>query len=233
MIIKEILRQRNEGIKDENGTFITPTVPNLVYVLRENKSLNGGKYDYLTKYAVESSLKCGFPNYVSNKYNISKKINLGLVTINLPQISILSEGDDDKFWNLLEERCELCKEALMYRYYALLGKTSEISPIHWKYGAISRLKDGEKIDKLLSKEHAYLSLGYIGLEEMTRKMLGATINEPEGKKLALKVLEFLKNKINKWEKETSVGFNVIGVNSKELGDILLHTDKTQRIIINL
>ncbi len=227
MIIEEILRQRTVGIKNENGEFIITNVPNLVYVLKENNNLSGGKYDYLTKYAIECSLKCGFPNYVSEKYNISEKINLGVVTINLPQIAIIADGDNTVFWSTLEERCELCKEALMYRYYALLGKTAETSPIHWKYGAISRLKDGEKIDKMLTKEHSYLSLGYIGIEEMTKKMQGVSHRETDGKKFAVKVLEFLKNKITKWEKETGVGFSLVGVNSRKIGELLLHTDKEE------
>ena len=128
---------------------------------------------------------------------------------------------------MLEERAELCKEALMYRYYALLGKTADISPIHWKYGAISRLKDGEKIDSILTKENVDLALGYIGIEEMTQKMLGVSHKETEGKKFAITVLEFLKNKISKWEKELKVGFTLIGVNSEELGELLLHTDKEE------
>ena len=178
MIIEEVLKQRYEGIKNEAGVYVTPAFPKLVYVLDEHNCLKGGKYDYLTKLAVKCSAKRMYPDYISakkmkenyegnvfspmgcrsflspwkdenGKYKFEGRFNQGVVSINLPQIAIIADGDEDKFWKLLEERLELCKEALMCRHYALLGTTSDISPIHWQYGAISRLAKGEKIDKLL------------------------------------------------------------------------------------
>ena len=177
MIIEEILRQRYEGIKNEAGVYVTPAFPKLVYVLDENNCLKGGKYDYLTKLAVKCSSKRMYPDYISAKkmcenyegnvfspmgcrsflspwkdengnYKFEGRFNQGVVSINLPQIAIIADGDEDKFWKLLDERLELCKEALMCRHYALLGTKSDISPIHWQYGAISRLAKGEKIDKI-------------------------------------------------------------------------------------
>ena len=178
MIIEEVLRQRYEGIKNDAGVYVTPAFPKLVYVLDHFNNLTGGEYDYLTRMAVKCSAKRMYPDYISAKkmrenyegnvfspmgcrsflspwkdengnYKFEGRFNQGVVSINLPQISIIADGDEEKFWKLLDERLELCKEALMCRHYALLGTPSDISPIHWQYGAIARLKKGEKIDKLL------------------------------------------------------------------------------------
>ena len=124
-----------------------------MYILDEFNSFKGGKYDYLTNLAIKCSSNGKYPSYISSKKlkgkNFEGKFNQGVVTINLPQIGIISEGNKDTFWKMLDERLELCKEALMCRHYALVGTESEISPTHWKYGAIARLEQGEKIDKLL------------------------------------------------------------------------------------
>ena len=188
MIIEEILKQRIQGVKNETGVYVTPAFPKLVYVLDEHNCLKGGKYDYLTRLAVKCSAKRMYPDYISAKkmrenyegnvfspmgcrsflspwkdengnYKFEGRFNQGVVSINLPQIAIIADGDEDKFWKLLDERLELCKEALMCRHYALLGTTSDISPIHWQYGAIARLEKGEKIDKLLYGGYSTMSLG--------------------------------------------------------------------------
>ena len=179
MIFEEVLKQRLEGIKNEKGVYVTPAFPKLVYVLDENNCLKGGKYDYLTHLAVKCSAKRMYPDYISAKemrknyegnvfspmgcrsflspfkdengnYKFEGRFNQGVVSINLPQVAIVAEKDEEKFWSLLDERLELCREALMCRHEALLGTTSDISPIHWQYGAIARLKKGEKIDKYLN-----------------------------------------------------------------------------------
>lgn len=245
MIIEEILRQRYEGIKNEAGVYVTPAFPKLVYVLDENNCLKGGEYDYLTKLAVKCSSKRMYPDYISAKkmreiyegnvfspmgcrsflspwkdengnYKFEGRFNQGVVSINLPQIAIIADGDEEKFWNLLEERLELCKEALMCRHYALLGTTSDISPIHWQYGAIARLKKGEKIDKLLYNGYSTMSLGYIGIYEMTKIMKGVSHTQPEGHDFALKVMKHLKETADKWKKETNIGFALYGTPAESL-----------------
>ena len=196
MIIEEILRQRLEGIKNEKGVYVTPAFPKLIYVLDEHNALKGGKYDYITKLAVQCSAKRMYPDYISAKkmrenyegnvfscmgcrsfltpwkdengnYKFEGRFNQGVVSLNLPQIGILAKEDKEYFWQLLEERLALCFEALMCRHRALEGVSSDVSPIHWQYGAIARLGKGEKIDKLLHGGYSTLSLGYIGLYEVT------------------------------------------------------------------
>ena len=245
MIIEEILKQRYQGIKNEKGVYVTPAFPKLIYVLDEHNCLKGGKYDYLTKLAVKCSSKRLYPDYISakkmrenyegnvfspmgcrsflstwkdenGKYKFEGRFNQGVVSINLPQVGIIADGDEDKFWKLLDERLELCKEALMCRHYALLGTTSDISPIHWRYGAIARLKQGEKIDKLLKDGYSTISLGYIGLYETTKLMKGVSHTTEEGHEFALRVMKHLKEKTEEWKKETGIGFGLYGTPAESL-----------------
>ena len=245
MIIEEILKQRYEGIKNEAGVYVTPAFPKLVYVLDEHNCLKGGKYDYLTKLAVKCSSKRMYPDYISAKkmrdiydgnvfspmgcrsllspwkdeegnFKFEGRFNQGVVSINLPQIAIIADGDEEKFWKLLEERLELCKEALMCRHYALLGTASDISPIHWQYGALARLEKGEKIDKLLYGGYSTISLGYIGIYEMTKLMKGVSHTEPEGHDFALKVMKHLRERTLEWKKETNIGFALYGTPAESL-----------------
>ena len=245
MIIEEILRQRYEGIKNEAGVYVTPAFPKLVYVLDEFNSLKGGEYDYLTKLAVKCSSKRMYPDYISAKkmrenyegnvfspmgcrsflspwkdengnYKFEGRFNQGVVSINLPQIGIIADGDEEKFWKIFDERLELCKEALMCRHYALLGTHSDISPIHWQYGALARLKKGEKIDKLLYGGYSTISLGYIGIYELTKLMTGVSHTEPEGHDFALKVMKHLKDTAARWKKETNIGFALYGTPAESL-----------------
>lgn len=245
MIIEEVIRQRIQGIKNEAGVYITPAFPKLIYVLDECNALKGGKYDYLTKLAVECSSKRMYPDYISAKkmkenyegnvfspmgcrsflapwkdedgnYKFEGRFNQGVVSINLPQIGIVADGDEAKFWKEFDERLELCKEALMCRHYALLGTTSDISPVHWRYGAIARLKQGEKIDKLLYGGYSSISLGYIGIYEVTKLMKGVSHTEPEGHDFAIRVMNHLKETVQKWKKETNIGFALYGTPAESL-----------------
>ena len=245
MIIEEILRQRYEGIKNEAGVYITPAFPKLVYVLDEFNNLTGGEYDYLTKFAVKCSAKRMYPDYISAKkmrenyegnvfspmgcrsflspwkdengnYKFEGRFNQGVVSINLPQIGIVADGNEEEFWKLFDERLELCKEALMCRHYALLGTKSDTSPIHWQYGAISRLKKGEKIDKLLYGGYSTLSLGYIGIYEVTKLVKGVSHTTPEGHEFAIKVMKHMKDKVQEWKKETNLGFALYGTPAESL-----------------
>lgn len=245
MIIEEVLKQRYEGIKNEAGVYVTPAFPKLVYVLDEFNSLKGGKYDYLTKLAVKCSAKRMYPDYISAKkmrenyegnvfspmgcrsflspwkdengnYKFEGRFNQGVVSINLPQIAIIADGDEEKFWKLLDERLELCKEALMCRHYALLGTHSDISPVHWQYGAVARLKKGETIDKLLYGGYSTISLGYIGIYEMTKLMTGVSHTDPKGHDFAIRVMKHLREMTDKWKKETNIGFALYGTPAESL-----------------
>lgn len=245
MIIEEVLKQRYEGIKNEAGVYVTPAFPKLVYVLDEFNSLKGGKYDYLTKLAVKCSAKRMYPDYISakkmkenyegnvfspmgcrsflspwkdenGKYKFEGRFNQGVVSINLPQVAIIADGDEEKFWKLLDERLELCKEALMCRHYALLGTHSDISPVHWQYGAVARLKKGEPIDKLLYGGYSTISLGYIGIYEMTKVMTGVSHTDPKGHDFAIRVMKHLREMTDKWKKETNIGFALYGTPAESL-----------------
>ena len=244
-IIEEILRQRLEGIKNEQGVYVTPAFPKLVYVLDENNCLKGGKYDYVTKLAVKCSAKRMYPDYLSAKkmrenyegnvfgpmgcrsflapwkdengnYKWEGRFNQGVVSINLPQMGIIAKGDMDRFWKLFEERLELCFEAIMCRHKALLGTVSDVSPIHWQYGAIARLKKGEKIDKYLYGGYSSISLGYIGLYELTYLMTGQSQTHGEGKEFALKVMKKMREKVQEWKKRTNIGFALYGTPAESL-----------------
>ena len=245
LVFEEVIRQRLEGIKNEKGVYVTPAFPKLVYVLDENNCLKGGKYDYLTKLAVKCSAKRMYPDYISAKemrknyegnvfgpmgcrsflspwkdkdgnYKFEGRFNQGVVSINLPQIGILAEKDEEKFWKLFDERLELCREALMCRHEALLGTLSDTSPIHWQYGAIARLAKGEKIDKYLKGGYSTLSLGYIGIYELTMLMKGVPQTDPEGEKFALAVMKHMREKCDEWKKETGLGFALYGTPAESL-----------------
>ena len=260
MIIEEVIRQRYEGIKNEAGVYVTPAFPKLVYVLDEFNNLTGGEYDYLTKLAVKCSAKRMYPDYISAKkmrenyegnvfspmgcrsflspwkdengnYKFEGRFNQGVVSINLPQIAIIADRDEDKFWKLLDERLELCFEALMCRHYALLGTYSDISPIHWQHGAIARLAKGEKIDKLLYGGYSTISLGYIGIYEMTKVMKGVSHTEPEGHDFAVRVMAHLRETVNRWKKETNIGFALYGTPAESLCYKFARIDKEKFGII--
>ncbi len=245
MIIEEILKQRYEGIKNEKGVFVTPAFPKLIYVLDENNCLKGGKYDYLTRLAVKCSSKRLYPDYISAKkmrenyegnvfspmgcrsflspwkdengnYKFEGRFNQGVVSINLPQCGILAKGDEKKFWEILEERLKLCYEALMCRHNALMGVTSDVSPVHWQYGAIARLQPGEKINKYLLDGYSTISLGYIGLYELTKLVKGVSHTTPEGQEFALRVMNSLRDHCEKWKKETGLGFGLYGTPAESL-----------------
>lgn len=245
LIIEEILKQRIQGIKNEAGVYITPAFPKLIYVLDEHNCLKGGKYDYLTKLAVECSSKRMYPDYISAKkmrenyegevfscmgcrsflspwkdengnYKWEGRFNQGVVSINLPQIGIIANGNEELFWELMEERLSLCFEALMCRHKALEGTLSDVSPIHWQYGAIARLKPGETIDPLLHNGYSTISLGYIGLYEVTKLMTGVSHTDPKGTAFALKVMNRLREACDTWKRNTGLGFGLYGTPAESL-----------------
>lgn len=244
-IVEEILRQRLQGIKNEKGVYTTPTFPKLIYVLHEHNCLEGGKYDYVTELAVKCSAKRLYPDYISAKemrkiyegnvfscmgcrsflspwknkngeYQFEGRFNQGVVSLNLPQIGIVADGDMDKFWELFDNRLKLCFEALMCRHNALLGTPSDVSPIHWQNGAIARLGKGEVIDHLLKDGYSTISLGYIGLYELTKLMTGVSHTTPKGEKFALEVMKHLDETVKDWKAETGLGFGLYGSPAESL-----------------
>ena len=245
MIIEEILNQRIEGIKNEKGVYVTPAFPKLIYVLDEHNCLKGGKYDYLTRIAVRCSAKRMYPDYISAKkmrenyegnvfscmgcrsfltpwkdekgnYKFEGRFNQGVVSLNLPQIGIMAEGNEERFWALLEERLALCFEALMCRHASLEGTLSNVSPIHWQYGAIARLKKDEPVDKLLHDGYSTISLGYIGLYEVTKLMTGVSHTNPKGTNFALRLMKRLRLACDTWKLETGIGFGLYGTPAESL-----------------
>lgn len=265
-IVEEILKQRLQGIKNEKGIFTTPTFPKLIYVLHEHNCLEGGKYDYITEQAVKCSAKRLYPDYISAKemkkiyegnvfscmgcrsflspwkdengnYKFEGRFNQGVVSLNLPQIGIIAAGDEEKFWSLLDNRLELCYEALMCRHNALKGTLSDESPIHWQHGAIARLPQGAVIDPLLMDGYSTISLGYIGLYEVTKLMKGVSHVTPEGEEFALRVMHKLDDTTKRWKAETGLGFGLYGspaeslcyrfakIDKAKFGDIKDITDK--------
>lgn len=254
LIIEEILRQRLEGIKNEKGIYVTPAFPKLIYVLDEHNCLKGGKYDYITKLAVRCSAKRLYPDYISAKkmrenyegnvfscmgcrsflnpwkdengeYKFEGRFNQGVVSLNLPQIGIIAAGDEEVFWQLLEERLALCFEALMCRHNALEGTLSDVSPIHWQYGAIARLEKGETIDKLLHGSYSTISLGYIGLYEVTKLMTGVSHTQPKGMEFAERLMNRLRQAADTWKMETGIGFGLYGTPAESLCYRFANIDK--------
>lgn len=242
LIIKEVLEQRKQGVKNEKGVWITPAFPKLIYVLDEDNVREGSKYWDLTVLAAECTAKRMVPDYISAKVMRELKqgdvypcmgcrsfptvedgqrnpdgsrkyygrFNQGVVTINLVDVACSSEGDMDKFWEILEERLELCHRGLRCRHERLLGTTSDVAPILWQHGALARLKKGEKIDKLLYGGYSTISLGYAGLCEMCVRMVGTTHTSREGRKFALEVMQKLNDKCKEWKEAENISYSVYG-----------------------
>ncbi len=159
----------------------------------------------------------------TGEYKYEGRFNQGVCSINLPQIGlIVSDGgrkvpeSEDAFWKLLDERLELCFEALMCRHNALMGVKSDVSPVHWQHGAIARLKSGETIDRYLVGGYSTISLGYIGIYEVTKLVKGCSQTEPEGKDFALRLMTHLRDTCYKWRDETDIGFSLYGTPAESL-----------------
>ncbi len=253
MLIEEMLKQRKKGVKNEDGVFVAPAFPKLIYVTEDDNITEGSPYWYLTVLSAECSAKRLVPDYISEKmmlelkgdvytcmgcrsfltpdrftdngignianaknYNSNKhkyygRFNQGVVTINLPDIALSSEGDFDRFWELFEERTELCHKALRLRHERLLGTPSDVSPILWRYGALARLKKGEVIDRLLYNGYSTISLGYAGLYECVKYMTGYShSDENVGEKFGLKVMQALNDKCKQWKESENIDYSIYG-----------------------
>ena len=245
MIIEETLRQRYQGVKNEAGVWVTPAFPKLIYVLEDDNIEEGSEYFYLTELAAKCTAKRLVPDYISEKkmkelkegncfpvmgcrsclspwkdengnYQFYGRFNQGVVTINLVDVALSSGGDMNKFWKIFDERLELCYRALMCRHNRLKGTLSDAAPILWQFGALARLKKGEPIDKLLYGGYSTMSLGYIGIYEMTKLMTGLSHTDPIGREFAMKVMNHLRETTDKWKAETNIGFALYGTPAESL-----------------
>ncbi|MCI8939391.1 MAG: anaerobic ribonucleoside-triphosphate reductase [Dorea sp.] len=143
-------------------------------------------------------------------YKFYGRFNQGVVTINLVDVACSSKGDMERFWKILDERLELCHRALRCRHERLLGTISDVAPILWQYGALARLKKGEKIDKLLYNGYSTISLGYAGLYEMCMRMMGKSHTDPEAREFALAVMQRLNDKCKEWKDAENISYSVYG-----------------------
>ena len=239
LIIEEMLVQRIQGVKNEKGVYITPAFPKLIYVLEEDNVREDAKYWYLTKLAAQCTAKRMVPDYISEKIMKKLKdgncytcmgcrsfltvyhdendqpkfygrFNQGVVTLNLVDVACSSGKDLKKFWEIMDERLDLCRRALMCRHNRLKGTPSDVAPILWQNGALARLKKGEKIDKLLYDGYSTISLGYAGLCECVRYMTGKSHTDPEATPFALKIMRYLNNACKEWREETNIDFSLYG-----------------------
>ena len=245
MIIEETLLQRYQGVKNEEGVWVTPAFPKLIYVLEEDNLTEGTPYFYLTKLAAKCTAKRMVPDYISEKIMMESKVdkngeghcytcmgcrsfltpyvdpetgkakyygrfNQGVVTINLVDLALSSEGDFDKFWKLFDERLELCHEALLCRHNRLKGTLSDAAPILWQHGALARLEKGEVIDKLLYGGYSTISLGYAGLYECCKYMTGKSHTDPSVTPFAMQVMQHMNDACAKWKAEHNIDFSLYG-----------------------
>ncbi len=238
-IIEEMLKQRIQGVKNEKGVYITPAFPKLIYVLSENNISQGTPYFYLTELAARCTAKRLVPDYISEKIMLNLKdgncypcmgcrsfltvyhkedgtpkfygrFNQGVVTINLVDVACSSGKNIEKFWKIFDERLDICYRALMIRHKRLLGTTSDVAPILWQHGALSRLEKGEPIDKLLFGGYSTISLGYAGLCECTRYMTGLPHTDESAKPFALEIMQHMNDKCAEWKAKENIDFSLYG-----------------------
>ena len=252
MIIEEMLLQRYQGVKNEQGVWVTPAFPKLIYTLEEDNIHEDAPYWYLTELAAKCTARRMVPDYISEKkmkelkgdvytcmgcrsfltpdrftdagignvanagnYEPGKhkyygRFNQGVVTINLPDVALSSGGNTEKFWQIFEERLELCHKALRCRHERLLGTTSDAAPILWQYGALARLKKGETIDKLLYNGYSTISLGYAGLYECVKYMTGKSHTDPSATPFALSIMQRMNDKCKEWKNAEDIDYSLYG-----------------------
>jgi ribonucleoside-triphosphate reductase len=244
LIIEEVLTQRIQGVKNEQGVYITPAFPKLIYVLEEQNIREDSPYWYLTELSAKCTAKRMVPDYISEKkmleYKVDKngeghcytcmgcrsfltpyvdengqpkyygRFNQGVVTLNLVDIALSAPGDETLFWNLFAERCELCHRALQCRHERLTGTYSDVAPILWQHGALTRLAKGEKIDKYLHGGYSTISLGYAGLWECVYALKQKKLTEPEGEAFGLEIMKKLNEFTAKWKKDENIDYSLYG-----------------------
>lgn len=256
LIDEEILKQRIQGVKNEANVYVTPAFPKLIYVLDEHNIHPDSPYYYLTELAAQCTAKRMYPDYISAKkmrenyegnvfapmgcraflspwknekgeYVTDGRFNMGVVSINLPQIGILAEGSEEKFFSILNKRLDLVEKALMLRYELLKNVTSDVSPIHWQHGAIARLKKGEPIAKFLTGGYSTISMGYIGIYEATRLITGESNTGEKGRVFAMKIMDRLNEAIQTWRKKHNMGFALYGTPAESLTNRFASIDRAR------
>ncbi len=240
MIIEEVLKQRYRGVKNESGYWVTPAFPKLIYVLEDDNVEPDSKYYYLSELAAKCTARRLVPDYISEKKMKELKegncfpcmgcrsflsvyhdpetgkpkfygrFNQGVVTLNLVDVACSSGGDNEAFWEIFDDRLDLCYRALMARHNRLMGTKSDVAPILWQNGALARLEKGETIDKLLFGGYSTISLGYAGLCECVRYMTGKSHTDPEATPFALKIMKHMNDKCEEWKNKTNIGFSLYG-----------------------
>ncbi len=252
LIIEETLEQRYEGVKNEQGVWVTPAFPKLIYVLEEDNIHEDSPYYYLTKLAAKCTARRMVPDYISEKKMLELKgdvypcmgcrsfltpdrftdagignianaknykpgkhryygrFNQGVVTLNLPDIALSSGGNIEKFWQIFDERLDLCYRALMCRHERLKGTLSDAAPILWQYGACARLQKGEPIDKLLYNGYSTISLGYAGLYECVKYMTGKSHTDPAAKPFAIEIMQYMNDACKRWKEKHNIDFSIYG-----------------------
>ncbi|MBQ8164664.1 MAG: anaerobic ribonucleoside-triphosphate reductase [Clostridia bacterium] len=244
VIIEETLLQRYQGVKNEEGVYITPAFPKLIYVLEEQNITPDSEYWYLTELSAKCTAKRLVPDYISEKVMLQNKIdkngdghcytcmgcrsfltpyidengkpkyygrfNQGVVTVNLVDIGLSAEKDMERFWQIFDERMELCHRALQKRHERLKGTKSDAAPILWQYGALARLEKGETIDKLLYGGYSTISLGYAGLWECVYSMIGKKLTESEGEAFGLEIMKKLNEYTAKWKEAEGMDYSLYG-----------------------
>lgn len=260
MIIEEILKQRIQGIKNDAGVYVTPAFPKLIYVLDENNINKDSKYYYLTSLAIRCTAKRMYPDYISAKkmranyegnvfapmgcraflppykdekgnYKFEGRFNMGACSINLPQIGILSGGNEEKFFEILEKRLDLVKRVGLLRYEHLKKVTSDSSPIHWQHGAISRLRKHESIAPLLLNGYSTVSLGYIGIYEASILVKGVSHTDKKGYDFAMRIMDTMNAAVKKWTEEYGIKFTLYATPAESLTQRFCNIDKERFGII--
>ena len=254
IIQEEVLKQRLEGIENEAGIKMPTSFPKLIYVLDEHNIKEDSKYYYLTELSAKASAKTLMPDYISAKkmkkhyegnvfvpmgcrsflspwkdeegnYKFDGRFNYGVVSINLPDVALSANGDKELFWKILNERLSLVKEMGLLRYKQLKNTKSDVAPILWQYGGIARLEKGERIGKLLKGGYSTYSLGYIGIYETVKILIGDTHTSKEGSELSYDIVQFLREKVDSWKEETGIGFALYGTPSENMAGRLANTTK--------
>ncbi len=256
LIDEEILSQRIQGVKNEANVYITPAFPKLIYVLDEHNVHPDSPYYYLTELAAQCTAKRMYPDYISAKkmrenyegnvyspmgcraflspwknekgdYVFDGRFNMGVVSLNLPQIGILAQGSEEKFFAILDKRLELVEKALLIRYNLLKNVTSDVSPIHWQHGAIARLQKGESIAKFLTGGYATISMGYIGVYEATKLITGESNTGEKGRLFAMKLMDRLNAAVKEWKEKHNMGFALYGTPAESLTNRFSSIDRAR------
>ncbi|MEE0619009.1 MAG: anaerobic ribonucleoside-triphosphate reductase, partial [Intestinibacter bartlettii] len=254
MLIEEFLNQRIEGMENEFGVKSTPTFPKLLFFLDEDNMYPTSEYYYLKQLAIKSTSLRMAPDYISVKKMKEKygyafpcmgcrsflspifdekgkpffygRGNVGVQTINLPYIAILSNGDIDEFWKILDEKLDLCKRMGILRYDKFKGVKASVAPILWQHGVFARLNPEDEVLPTIKKNFT-VSLGYSGIYETVKYLTGESHTTYKGYVLALEIMKHLENKVKEWKEETGLLFALYGSPQESTGGLFANKIKQQ------